>query len=77
GIVTFFTPDTGACGKRNSASDYICALGGSYYGSYSSRSKYCGREILIKTKDGKKSVKVTVADACESCPKNHIDLSPA
>jgi hypothetical protein len=77
GTVTFFTPNTGACGKKNTNNDLIVALGSSYYGSFSKKSSYCGDQIYIETSDGKKHVTVTVADACESCAKDHLDLSPA
>ncbi|KAI8879163.1 hypothetical protein K501DRAFT_227127 [Backusella circina FSU 941] len=77
GEVTFFTPNTGACGNKNKASDLIVALGSAYYGSFNKESSYCGDQIYIETADGKKHVTVTVQDACESCAKDHLDLSPA
>ncbi|KAI9476120.1 MAG: RlpA-like double-psi beta-barrel-protein domain-containing protein-containing protein [Benjaminiella poitrasii] len=77
GQATFFTPNQGACGDWNDNDDYIAALSGSLYGSYSKKSSYCGKKVKVVNKANGKSVTVTVKDACESCDKTHIDLSPA
>ncbi|KAG1441347.1 hypothetical protein G6F56_011527 [Rhizopus delemar] len=77
GEATFFTPDQGACGKWNDNYDMIVAVGGDIYGSFSKKSSVCGKKIKVTNKANKKSVQVTVTDACEGCAKTHIDLSPA
>ncbi|OAD02238.1 hypothetical protein MUCCIDRAFT_144427, partial [Mucor lusitanicus CBS 277.49] len=77
GKATFFTPNQGACGDWNDNNDYIAAIGGSLYGSYSHKSKYCNKKVKVVNKANGKSVTVTIKDACESCDKTHIDLSPA
>ncbi|KAG1055390.1 hypothetical protein G6F46_003707 [Rhizopus delemar] len=76
GVATFFTPNQGACGEWNDNYDMIAAVGGDLYGSYSKKSKVCGKKVLVTNKANGKSVKVTITDACESCDKTHIDLSP-
>ncbi|KAI9269361.1 RlpA-like double-psi beta-barrel-protein domain-containing protein-containing protein [Sporodiniella umbellata] len=77
GKATFFTPNQGACGDWNDNYDMIAALSGEIYGSYSKKSDVCGRKVLVTNKANGKSVKVTIKDACETCDKTHIDLSPA
>ncbi|CEI96736.1 hypothetical protein G6F70_000424 [Rhizopus microsporus] len=77
GKATFFTPNQGACGEWNDNNDMIAAVGGELYGSYSKKSSVCGKKVLVTNKANGKSVKVTITDACESCDKTHIDLSPA
>lgn len=77
GKATFFTPNQGACGDWNDNNDMIAALSGELYGSYSKKSNVCGKKVQVTNKANGKSVKVTVMDACESCDKTHIDLSPA
>ncbi|ORE23222.1 barwin-like endoglucanase [Rhizopus microsporus] len=66
-----------ACGEWNDNNDMIAAVGGELYGSYSKKSSVCGKKVLVTNKANGKSVKVTITDACESCDKTHIDLSPA
>ncbi|KAG1138364.1 hypothetical protein G6F37_009803 [Rhizopus arrhizus] len=77
GKATFFTPNQGACGEWNDNNDMIAALSGELYGSYSKKSNVCGKKALVTNKANGESVKVTIMDACESCDKTHIDLSPA
>lgn len=76
GTATFFTPNQGACGDWNDNDDLIAAVGGSLYGSYSKKSSLCNKKVKVTNKANGKSVTVTIKDACESCDKTHIDLSP-
>jgi len=45
------------------------------YGNIGAKSGLCGKQLKITNPANHKSVTVTIADACESCADNHIDLS--
>ena len=48
------------------------------YGNLNEKSSNCGRKISLTNLKNGKSVTVTVADACPTCPKeNDLDLSVA
>ncbi|KAJ1951186.1 hypothetical protein FBU59_000315 [Linderina macrospora] len=71
---TYFTPDTGACGKRNKSSDLIAALNKPQYGNVDKKSPECGKCALVKGPLGQ--VKVQIVDACPECKFGSLDLSP-
>ncbi|KAI4146037.1 MAG: hypothetical protein LQ340_006065 [Diploschistes diacapsis] len=68
----------GSCGNYNSDQAYIAAL--STY--WMDQGTFCGRTIDITNNGGGddnngvgQTITVTVADTCEGCDENHIDLS--
>ncbi|KAJ7611164.1 plant expansin [Roridomyces roridus] len=68
---TFFQPGLGACGKTNTASDLIVAVGHGTFDSFPGATAnpnvnpICGKKL--KASFGGKSVEVTVADRCAGC----------
>ncbi|KAJ1955022.1 hypothetical protein EC988_002113 [Linderina pennispora] len=74
GDATYFTPDTGACGKPNKSSDLIAALNKPQYGNVDKKSPECGKCALVKGPLGQ--VKVQIVDACPECKHGSLDLSP-
>ncbi|KAI8322597.1 hypothetical protein GQ54DRAFT_259678 [Martensiomyces pterosporus] len=72
---TFFSPNTGACGKKNTKKDLIAALNKPQYGNVDSVSKNCFKCALVKGPLGE--VKVQITDACPECKFGSLDLSPA
>jgi hypothetical protein len=80
GFATFFYQNgvAGACGKVHSDNDMIAAIDGHRYGNLGVKSSLCGKQVLITNPANKKSVTVTIADACPTCRNgNSIDLSEA
>jgi expansin (peptidoglycan-binding protein) len=79
GDATFFYTGVGACGKKNSNSDFIFALPARMFdpspGGNPNRNRNCGRKAKVTR--GKKSVTVTCVDRCAGCKPGDIDLSPA
>jgi len=67
--LTFYNAGMGACGKTNSASDYIVALNHEQYGN----GEYCFKTITITV--GRKTVQATIVDECMGCPYGALDLS--
>jgi len=67
--LTFYAAGLGACGKTNSASDFIVALNREQYGN----GQYCFKPITITV--GGKSAQATIVDECEGCPFGGLDLS--
>ncbi len=68
---------TGSCGHNHGDYDMIVALGMDWMQNQY-QSPYCGRRLRVTNKGGSgkgKVIEVTVADSCESCDRNHIDLS--
>jgi len=68
---TFYQAGMGACGRRNSGSDFIVALNQPQYGSGAD----CFKEITI-TANGK-THGATITDECPSCPEGALDMSEA
>ncbi|KAI9301385.1 RlpA-like double-psi beta-barrel-protein domain-containing protein-containing protein [Cunninghamella echinulata] len=75
-MVTFFTPNQGACGDWNDDNDMIAAVGEDFYGDMDEESDLCGKKLEIEGPRGNKII-VTVKDACPPCDADHVDLSPA
>ncbi|THH00429.1 hypothetical protein EW145_g7079 [Phellinidium pouzarii] len=78
GFATFFYQGgaAGACGTVHSDSDLIAAIDIARYGNTGGTSSLCGKQVRITNTDNKKSVVVTIADACPGCKNsNSIDLS--
>jgi len=80
GRFTYFNAGLGACGKWNTGSDYIVALGGALFDPYSpggnpNKNTLCGKRI--RASYGGKNVTVTVADKCGSCTASDLDFSRA
>ncbi|KAI0747943.1 RlpA-like double-psi beta-barrel-protein domain-containing protein-containing protein [Daedaleopsis nitida] len=71
--LTFYDAGLGACGKTNTASDFIVALNsGMYGGGYPGPN--CFRPISITYKG--KTVSATIMDECPGCPSNGgLDLT--
>jgi len=67
GQATFFSPNTGACGWDNSASDFIVAMDISMYGDQNSVSQYCGKQIQITNTQNGNVATAYVADCCPDC----------
>jgi rare lipoprotein A (peptidoglycan hydrolase) len=56
----------------------IAAIDGHRYGNLSVKSALCGQQVQITNPANKKSVTVTIVDACPTCKNgNSIDLSEA
>ncbi|KAJ1955626.1 hypothetical protein GGI12_005517, partial [Dipsacomyces acuminosporus] len=72
---TYFSPNTGACGKKNTKSDLIAALNKPQYGNVDKVSQHCFKCALVKGPKGQ--VKVEIRDACPECKYGDLDLSPA
>ncbi|KJA27352.1 hypothetical protein HYPSUDRAFT_63036 [Hypholoma sublateritium FD-334 SS-4] len=78
GFATFFYQNgvAGACGKVNPDSALIAAIDADRYGNTGEVSSLCGKQVKITNTNNKKSVTVTIADACPTCDNsNSIDLS--
>ncbi|PPQ72589.1 hypothetical protein CVT26_003692 [Gymnopilus dilepis] len=78
GVATFFYQNNnfGACGQKHSDSDLIAAIDGNRYGNLGAKSSLCGKKVKITNTKNKKSVTVTIEDACPTCENsNSIDLS--
>ncbi|RPD66168.1 barwin-like endoglucanase [Lentinus tigrinus ALCF2SS1-7] len=78
GHATFFYQggQAGACGTVHSDDSLVAAIQTKRYGNLSAKSSNCGRKIKLINTNNKKSVTVTVADACPTCPdENDLDLS--
>jgi len=78
GFATFFyqNGNFGACGQKHSDSDLIAAIDGARYGNLGAKSNLCGQKVKITNTQNKKSVTVTIEDACPTCDNgNSIDLS--
>ncbi|KAF5380900.1 hypothetical protein D9615_004000 [Tricholomella constricta] len=80
GFATYFYQNgiAGACGTVHSDKDMIAAIDGHRYGNLGVKSGLCGKKVQITNPSNKKSVTVTIADACPTCKNsNSIDLSEA
>jgi len=80
GVATFFYQNgvAGACGTVHSDSAMIAAIDADRYGDTGKVSSLCGKQVQITNTKNKKSVTVTIADACPTCENsNSIDLSVA
>ncbi|KAG6900847.1 hypothetical protein C0993_009965 [Termitomyces sp. T159_Od127] len=80
GFATYFYQNgvAGACGTVHRDSDFIAAIDAARYGNTGLRSPLCGKQVKITNLSNKKSVVVTIADACPTCNnENSIDLSEA
>ncbi|QRV85965.1 rare lipoprotein A-like double-psi beta-barrel protein [Ceratobasidium sp. AG-Ba] len=78
GQATWFKQNggTGACGQKHSDSDNIVAMDIRMYGDENSRSKYCGKSVLITNKKNGKQAKAIVADCCPTCvSRGSLDMS--
>uniref|UniRef100_A0A0S1MIW2 RlpA-like protein double-psi beta-barrel domain-containing protein n=1 Tax=Phakopsora pachyrhizi TaxID=170000 RepID=A0A0S1MIW2_PHAPC len=73
GKATWFIPDTGACGDKNSESDYIVAMNQAQYNGGSN----CHKTVNIKNQANGKSVTAKVTDKCPGCSYGSLDLSPS
>ena len=68
---TFFKPNKGACGKRNTVNDYIVALSSDVYKG----GKHCFGGVKVCY--GGKCVSAKVADLCPGCHRTSLDMSPS
>ncbi|KAG6845329.1 hypothetical protein H0H87_010786 [Tephrocybe sp. NHM501043] len=78
GFATYFYQNgvAGACGTVHKDSDFIAAMDKDRYGNLNVKSALCGKQVKITNPANKKSVTVTIADACPTCKNsNSIDLS--
>lgn len=66
---TFFKPNKGACGKRNTVNDYIVALSSDVYKG----GKHCFGGVKVCY--GGKCVSAKVADLCPGCHRTSLDMS--
>ncbi|KAI7906866.1 RlpA-like double-psi beta-barrel-protein domain-containing protein-containing protein [Cokeromyces recurvatus] len=79
GVATFYSPDKGSCGWRNTKDDLIAAVNKDDMDNKkheSDKNPNCGRMIEIENNKGD-TVKVKVVDTCPGCKKGSLDLSPA
>ncbi|KAH9934502.1 RlpA-like double-psi beta-barrel-protein domain-containing protein-containing protein, partial [Epithele typhae] len=68
----------GACGSIHQDFDFIAALSPTMYGPINAKSPLCSKRMRITNTMNNKTVEVTVADACPTCPgANDLDLSVA
>ncbi|KIM81737.1 hypothetical protein PILCRDRAFT_8420 [Piloderma croceum F 1598] len=81
GDVTYYTPGLGACGRYNTATDYIVAVAAQTFDNYPGHgtnpntNPICNQSIQVNYQG--KSVTVAVADRCGGCPgAADLDLSP-
>ncbi|CAK7219959.1 DPBB_1 domain-containing protein [Sporothrix eucalyptigena] len=86
GDVTFYSPGLGACGRYNSATDYIAAVSESLYDSVGAahgitnpnNNPLCGKRIRVTLSASVgATVDVTIVDRCTACAENDVDLSPS
>ncbi|KAF9065123.1 RlpA-like double-psi beta-barrel-protein domain-containing protein-containing protein [Rhodocollybia butyracea] len=71
---TFYEPGLGACGRVNTASQMVAALGHLDFDTFSNH--VCGRKVKASSKG--KSVVVEIVDRCAGCKgKFDLDFSPA
>ncbi|KAM0755053.1 hypothetical protein T439DRAFT_273777, partial [Meredithblackwellia eburnea MCA 4105] len=75
GRASYFDVGLGACGIRNSNSDFIVAMNEAQYGDMGAVSSWCFQTITISY--GGKSHTAEVTDACPGCPYGGLDMSPA
>lgn len=78
GVATFFYQNNqfGACGQKHKDTDFIAAIDGARYGNLGAVSSLCGKQVQITNTQNKKTVTVTIEDACPTCNNaNSIDLS--
>ncbi|OAD02818.1 hypothetical protein MUCCIDRAFT_133817, partial [Mucor lusitanicus CBS 277.49] len=76
---TFFSPNRGSCGWKNTKNDLIVAVNAPDMANKkhaSDENPNCGRMVEIVNASGDK-VKAQVADTCPECSKGDLDLSPA
>ncbi|RKP14975.1 RlpA-like double-psi beta-barrel-protein domain-containing protein-containing protein, partial [Piptocephalis cylindrospora] len=75
GMITFFTPDDGACGMDDKDPNMgTIAISEKLFGDTSHpNTKYCGRKVSITSSHGK-TVTALIRDACPSCDEGHLDL---
>ncbi|KAI7895813.1 RlpA-like double-psi beta-barrel-protein domain-containing protein-containing protein [Mucor mucedo] len=75
---TFFSPNRGSCGWKNSKNDLVVAVNEKDMGNKKKggRNVNCGRLVEIVNDAGKK-VRAKVVDTCPGCGKGDLDLSPA
>ncbi|KAL7334287.1 hypothetical protein PS15p_203074 [Mucor circinelloides] len=76
---TFFAPNRGSCGWKNTKNDLIVAVNAKDMANKKHKSDEnpnCGRMVEIVNASGDK-VKAQVADTCPECSKGDLDLSPA
>ncbi|KAF4437869.1 hypothetical protein F53441_12927 [Fusarium austroafricanum] len=73
GDITYYHPSTGtsACNQNHGDDDMVVALGASLFDSES----LCGKTIKLQGDAGE--ITVTVADRCEGCQPDDLDVSPA
>ena len=71
----------GSCGDQHSDYDMIAALGMDWM-QYQYKAPYCGRRLRLRNTGSNDGVggqgnviEVTVADSCQACDRNHVDLS--
>ncbi|GAN09254.1 riboflavin aldehydeforming enzyme [Mucor ambiguus] len=76
---TFFSPNRGSCGWKNTKNDLIVAVNAPDMANKKHKSDEnpnCGRMVEIANESGDK-VMAQVADTCPECSKGDLDLSPA
>ncbi|KAK4516633.1 killer toxin resistant protein [Mucor velutinosus] len=76
---TFFSPNRGSCGWKNTKNDLIVAVNAPDMANKKHKSDEnpkCGRMVEVVNAAGDK-VKAQVADTCPECSKGDLDLSPA
>ncbi|KAG2235550.1 hypothetical protein INT48_003113 [Thamnidium elegans] len=79
GTATFFTPNRGSCGWKNSPNDLIVAMNGKDMKNQSGKSNknpLCGKMVEITNSSGTK-IRAKIVDTCPGCSKGDLDLSPA
>ncbi|KAL5035256.1 hypothetical protein BDV3_005215 [Batrachochytrium dendrobatidis] len=69
GDLTFFTPDTGACGNVNYESELIVAVSDTFFDK--SQGRVCGRHICINGE----TIKARIEDRCIGCDTFDIDAT--
>ncbi|KAJ7223581.1 RlpA-like double-psi beta-barrel-protein domain-containing protein-containing protein, partial [Mycena pura] len=79
---TFYVPGLGACGRTNTGSQLIVAVGHQIFDSYPwapwpilFRNPICGKKL--KATYGAKSVMLTVVDRCPGCVGAALDMTEA
>ncbi|KAH0438202.1 hypothetical protein CcaCcLH18_03469 [Colletotrichum camelliae] len=78
GVMTWFNPSLGSCGRTNGDNDMIVAI--SYItmgdaGGNPNNNPNCGKTITISR--GGITKTATIVDKCMGCAEDHIDVSPA
>ncbi|KAL2108440.1 hypothetical protein VUR80DRAFT_3805 [Thermomyces stellatus] len=87
GVLTFYDPGLGACGRQIGADDMVVAVSRAVWdsaqeGGNPNQNPLCGRKIVVETASGadrrrESGVEVRVVDRCTGCAAADLDVSRA